>query len=364
MLLRTIALFFLLSGNMLAFASESKGSADDSSQTVYWVQAASFLVQEKAESYTNILKDVGYKPYILLIYDKNHRSWYTVNIGKFFHRKAAQKEANTFKARSKQKVIVYSASLDKYTQFLGRMSHNDLARQPVNPEERPASASNTSTGTIEEQKQEAVVSSEPESMADESSTKTQKTGWFAPGQQVKYIVAGVGFSKLNLKNTEFDHAIGDQFSTTSSVDSTNVGWKLVGGYRWNSYFGVEAGYVDLGEVKYEVTSNTPESVLVPAVQAVAPLSLSGAVLEGVGYWPVTSRCSLLGKGGGFFWNGRSDVTTGAGQQVTRKDSGTDLTLGLGGQCQISEKSALRLELERFFVGDRVDFVTAGMGVMF
>ena len=255
----------------------------------------------------------------------------------------------------------------KYAQFLGRLPPSPFAMQPGNPEEPPASQSVASMARAEEiqEIQETVNPNEPEAVVVEPSESTQKTGWLSPGHYVKYIVAGVGFSKIDLENKAFDRAIGDQYSTTSSVDTANVGWKLAGGVRLNPYFGVEAGYVNLGEVKYEVAStNTAENVLIPAVLAAAPLSLSGAVVEGVGFVPLTSRCSLLGKGGAFFWNGRTEVSSAAGQQTTRKDSGTGLALGLGGQCQVSENNGFRLEWERFFVDDGVDLITAGMEVVF
>ena len=66
----------------------------------------------------------------------------------------------------------------------------------------------------------------------------------------------------------------------SSLDHEDTAWGVRAGYQVNSYFAVEAGYIDLGESSGTLASGTPGS------SARFTLSGSGPTLALVGKWPL------------------------------------------------------------------------------
>lgn len=119
-----------------------------------------------------------------------------------------------------------------------------------------------------------------------------------------------------------------------SVDRTDTGFKLGGGYMFNKNFGVEGEYVHLG--KATVTPATAFSTDSAAVRA------HGVVVAALGVWPINDQFSVLGRLG--FINGTVEVSS-AGQS----DSSTDLKLayGLGVAYSISREWSVRLEYDLY-----------------
>jgi len=58
---------------------------------------------------------------------------------------------------------------------------------------------------------------------------------------------------LNLGQSTFDveDTVRDSFGTTAGLDDSDTAWSLAFGYRFVPYFGVEAAYLDMGEMTFE-----------------------------------------------------------------------------------------------------------------
>lgn len=121
------------------------------------------------------------------------------------------------------------------------------------------------------------------------------------------------------------HWQGDGVGGIASDDS-DTGYKLYLGWGFTPNFGLEAGYVDLGEFHGPLGS----------------LKADGAYLDAVGTLPLGLGFSGLGRVGVFNGRLRSD-RLGLGDS----DRGSNWKVGLGVQYDFNPKVSLRGEWERY-----------------
>jgi OOP family OmpA-OmpF porin len=112
------------------------------------------------------------------------------------------------------------------------------------------------------------------------------TAFLAPGLAMAQTEPGfyVGAS-ANWLDADFKD------SNDLSFDDSETTWGLRAGYMFNQWFGVEGGYIDLGNY----SGDSGVEVDADAWQ-----------LAGVGNWDLTDQFSLYGKLGAFFVNAKSD----------------------------------------------------------
>ena len=134
-------------------------------------------------------------------------------------------------------------------------------------------------------------------------------------------------------------------------------WKIMGGFKFNEYTEVEAGYVNLGEVttRFGATVGPTEiDTILADTYSVHPLQGDGWVVAGVVMLPVNpDKVSLYAKVGGFGWESRTDVRViqGGSGSVSDRDSGTDTMYGVGMEWKINPTWAVTIELERYKLSD-------------
>jgi OmpA-OmpF porin, OOP family len=127
---------------------------------------------------------------------------------------------------------------------------------------------------------------------------------------------------------------GQSFVDEGSYDDEDTAFSAFGGYQFNRWFGLEAGYVDLGKLEPDVAGQSLEA--------------SSAYLSAVGTLPFTEKFSGYAKAGLQRW----DLDTAIpGLTGTRDDNGTDPTYGVGLQYRFTDAFALRGEYSRFEVED-------------
>jgi OOP family OmpA-OmpF porin len=141
------------------------------------------------------------------------------------------------------------------------------------------------------------------------------TGWF--------LLGSYGATKF--------HSVDTSGIGSPTVDYTDKGFKLGGGYMFNRNFGVEAEYVRLGQATVTGTAAFSGSA-----------KAHGVVVSALGVWPINDQFSVLGRLG--FINGTIEVSS-AGQS----DTSTDLKLayGLGVAYSISKEWSVRLEYDLY-----------------
>jgi len=140
------------------------------------------------------------------------------------------------------------------------------------------------------------------------------TGW--------YLLGSVG--QTNAKDVE------DNFGPGVSVDKTDTGFKLGGGYMFHKNVGIEAAYVDLGKATASGFGQTAEA------------KASGEVISAVLNLPVGDRFAVLGRLG--FINATVKVTAPG---VSEKSTDMKMAWGIGGQFNFTQNLGIRLDYDSY-----------------
>ena len=161
-----------------------------------------------------------------------------------------------------------------------------------------------------------------------------------------YIGGSVGQSDYDDNN-----AIPDLI-TSGSVDGSDTGLKIFGGYQFNQHFGLELSWVDLGKAGYSgrfgalnVTGGTVET--------------SGLNFSAVGTWPLGSNFALFGKIGFFAWESDASDVTG-GLPFSGTQDGSDVSYGIGASFNFTKNLSMRAEWERFKAVGDIDLLSIGV----
>lgn len=119
----------------------------------------------------------------------------------------------------------------------------------------------------------------------------------------------------------------------TACDDTDVAWKLLGGYRFNRYVGVEASYVQWGEVAASLNTGAQ----VAAEQRSYGLAAVGTIPLGTGF-------ELFGKAG-FVQTEQETRRIFPSPSTVDRDE-TEFHYGLGAKYAFSRNWALRGEWEK------------------
>jgi OOP family OmpA-OmpF porin len=140
--------------------------------------------------------------------------------------------------------------------------------------------------------------------------------------QSAYVGAGILVSNY--------HSGGNLQYSTDTGSQADTGFKLYTGYHVNDKFGIEAGYVDLGE-----------AVVAGKYFFVKPRSFYFA---GTGTWQVSRRFALTGKLGVAASRSKFSNLNGS---LTQTENNTSLMAGFGTVFTITKRVQGVVELEHF-----------------
>lgn len=132
-----------------------------------------------------------------------------------------------------------------------------------------------------------------------------------------YVGAGVGSFGLDI----------------GSFDGSDTGFKVLGGYGFNEYFGLELEYIDGGTIE----------------ESGAKIDVSGFVASVMGSYPLTEQFDVYAKLGMLFW----DVDFSLGGD-SGSDSGEDFAWGIGAGYDFTDNFGARLEYQAFKIESDVD----------
>ena len=160
--------------------------------------------------------------------------------------------------------------------------------------------------------------------------QAQKTGYFVGGA-VGRLDYNIDTSPQNLGG-----------ATVTSKDEKETGWKVYGGYQFNKYIGADISYVGLG--KYSIKGT------VSGLPFTGSAKTHGLGLALVGTLPVTDNFAVFGRIGGIRTKTKATVSVAS---VRLSDDGytNGSLVGAGIRYNVSPQFALRLEAERFGLGD-------------
>ncbi len=161
-----------------------------------------------------------------------------------------------------------------------------------------------------------------------------------------YLGAGVAQAEIESGSCS---DLNDPTPSTCSIDGSDIGFKLYGGYQLRPQLAIEYGYVNLGEAKFAASINRgsgqPPFIITGGGKA------EGFFLQAVIGAQVLNKLTFFASAGLLLSD--TDVAfTIDGFQV--KDSGNDIEpkFGLGTKVALSEYISVRGEWERYLaVGD-------------
>ncbi len=142
------------------------------------------------------------------------------------------------------------------------------------------------------------------------------------------------FAKDPNDTSHFYGGVGLSYTDTSDcgygyVECKGNGWKLLGGYQFNTYTAVEAAYQ-----RFFRSSGDTEGYY-------TVVDATGMSLAAKGSYPVNPKTDVFGKVGFMTWDATASL-----DGVTAADStDTDLLLGVGADYKFNDNWGLRGELE-------------------
>ena len=165
-----------------------------------------------------------------------------------------------------------------------------------------------------------------------------------------------GGLSLGRSNVSIDDAritselLGAGFTANSiSNDDADLGWKILGGHKFNRNFAVEGGYFNLGEFGYTATTT-------PAGRLTGTMKVQGFNLDAVGILPISEKFSALGRLGLTYIEAKDTFSSTGAIVVTNPNpekSEANWKVGAGVQYDVTPKLGLRAEWERYAVNDAV-----------
>jgi len=174
----------------------------------------------------------------------------------------------------------------------------------------------------------------------------------ALAQNAEHFYGGVGMgqarSKIDDARINATLIGAGASSATITHDQRDSSYKVFGGYQFNPYIGMEAGYFNLGEFSFKSTTNNGDLN--------GRIKLSGSNIDLVGTMPVNDQLSLIGRVG--VHNARArDTFTSTGTVVVVNPNPeireTNYKAGVGFSYKFSQSMTLRGEVERYRINDAV-----------
>jgi OOP family OmpA-OmpF porin len=152
---------------------------------------------------------------------------------------------------------------------------------------------------------------------------------------------------------------------TATLDESDTGYKIFGGYKFDNIWSAEIQYADFGKAslkgnngdrftfegaQYQFTANNSEV-------SVKAKSFGAAIVAG---YDVSSVVRPYAKLGLHRWDSDSSVTSNVGN-ASISDSGTDPFYGIGIQFSITDQLAARVEAEHYkYDSEKAQLISVGL----
>ncbi|MHB1764586.1 MAG: OmpA family protein [Gammaproteobacteria bacterium] len=166
-----------------------------------------------------------------------------------------------------------------------------------------------------------------------------------------YVGFNVGQSRAKIGDTRITNdLLGAGFSTTLiNNNDRDIGYKIFGGYQFNRYFALEAGYFNLGNFGFTATTLPPGTLH-------GTLNLKGINADAVGMLPITKRFSAFGEVGLIYEKARDSFTGGGSVAVDNpgpSNQSANYEFGVGLQYDVTSSIGVRAEADRYRINDAV-----------
>lgn len=183
------------------------------------------------------------------------------------------------------------------------------------------------------------------------SAQAAEPGWYVLG-------FGGETSAASLSETDVDDNLVDLLESggldvltiDSSLDDSDTGFGLAGGYQLNDNFAFEFAYVDLGSIDYAASTTVADGADEFAADVLLGTSASGPVVSVLGILPIGERFSVFARAGLSLLNtdGTARVTIdGTSQRLSQSSQKSDPVFGVGAELSLGKFYAIRLAWDRY-----------------
>jgi OOP family OmpA-OmpF porin len=209
-----------------------------------------------------------------------------------------------------------------------------------------------------------------------ASAQAAEPGWYGVGFGGESSASGISQGQMDeVLVAIFESGGLDVVDATSTLDDSDTGFGLAGGYQLNDHFAVEFAYVDLGSVDYRASATVSDGVDEADAELGLESSAQGPVVSALGILPIGERFSLFGRAGLSFINAEGTARialNGISQRASQSSQKIDPVLGVGAELSLSKHFAIRLAWDRYFdvgtedvTGDvDADLITLGLRIGF
>ncbi|MEX2150492.1 MAG: outer membrane beta-barrel protein [Steroidobacteraceae bacterium] len=204
--------------------------------------------------------------------------------------------------------------------------------------------------------------------------QSMEPGWYLVGFGGEASASGLSQGQTDANVLAIFDSIGlDAVINSSTIDDSDTGYGVAGGYQHNANFAVEFAYVNLGSVEYNAFTTVTDGVEVADAELGLKSSAAGPVISLLGILPVGDRFSLFGRAGLSFMSAKGtariaiDGTSERARQTSQK---SDPVFGAGAEFSLGKHAAIRLAWDRYLdvgtedvTGDvDTDLITLGLRV--
>jgi OOP family OmpA-OmpF porin len=177
-------------------------------------------------------------------------------------------------------------------------------------------------------------------------------GWYLLGFGGESSASGLSLNESDENLVAIFNSVGlDVLDLTSTLDDSDVGFGLAGGYQVNDHFALEFAYVDLGSTSYRASATVSDGVTEADAQVELETTADGPVVSMLGILPIGERFSAFGRAGLSFLQAEGTARATI-DDVSQRDSQTsqksDLMFGIGAEFSLNEYFAIRLAWDRYF----------------
>jgi len=193
---------------------------------------------------------------------------------------------------------------------------------------------------------------------EEAKGETKVGSWWVGGN--------IGSARGDTNASDLNNQLTDQgLNATASSDDSRKAWQLFLGYQDTPTWGVELGYVDLGEVDTSISGSVTDiNAFLASVDDIHPQTAQGWQLSGVYRYPIKQHIWLVLRGGILDWSSKYKLKA-AGASRTVKSSGKSGTYGLGAEMEMNEVTRASINYGRYSVdGESISVLSAGVSYRF
>jgi len=157
-------------------------------------------------------------------------------------------------------------------------------------------------------------------------------------------------------------------ATISGVDNSRLMTQIFAGYEYAPRWGVEIGYVDLGDVSASINGTiTGINDYFAIGQDIYPQTATGWQLSSIYRYPVSGSLQLTGRVGVYNWTTDYTLETNTVSQDVSED-GTDIIYGVGLESASWIKQGgivSQLNWDRYSInGETIDVLAVGVSYRF